>query len=179
MLNPTYKYSSKLNVVFTYKIAVSYVLYGFECENLFRIIRNNLFNFEFVWMRDLRGCALNWWGIIWLGLNWESAGSGAFILMKRYCGNACGDNPCKKGISYESRIVGLRHKRYCGNGLCKNCAVMQLTKRPAALLLLHFRSCSKWRVWRVKRKQGDRSCLLIRRKCLFFNKMGYNRTKKP
>ena len=58
-------------------------------------------------------------------LNWGSAWLGAFILMKRYCGNACGDNPCKKGISYESRIVGLKLKRYCGNGLCKNCAVMQ------------------------------------------------------
>ena len=63
----------------------------------------------------------------------ESAGSGAFILMKRYCGNACGDNPCKKGISYESRIVGLKRKRYCGNGLCKNCAVMQSSNCPAAL----------------------------------------------
>ena len=43
-------------------------------------------------------------------LNWESAGLGDFILMQRYCGNACGDNPCKKGISYESRIVGLQRK---------------------------------------------------------------------
>ena len=79
-LNPTSKYSSKWHYVFMYKIAASYDLHGFECENLFRIIRNNLFNFEFVWMRDLRGCALNWWGIIWLGLNWEKCRVGRFYI---------------------------------------------------------------------------------------------------
>ena len=46
-----------MHVVFTCKIAASKVLYGFKHENLFRIIRNNFFEFER--LRDLRGCALN------------------------------------------------------------------------------------------------------------------------
>ncbi len=53
-------------------------------------------------------------------------------------GNACGDNPCKKGISYESRIVGLQRKRYCGNGVIEKLRCNAINQKSRAQALAPF-----------------------------------------